>query len=723
MLEIDYELRRKEGVGHDRVFNVDKGLETIKSNAVYVEAPNARGKSTFLNILALAFYGNKLEKPDSHISESLRSDIKYMADRENQNYTFAVKITSKDGSIKLISTKKDRISDDIEVKEIVDGEERRLPLPVFKEKYFLIYDIPEDPLNRITEILSEIKNQQIRYKDKVANFKKYLDTIKQEIVQSRDDKEIEKIKKSVLEFNEKDIELNKIIEDISDEIKVIESYLALREFKKYEELAGQYVDTIDKKSKTKAKHEKTSKRFNTQYDNKKNEILKKSEEVRRTILDVMSKIDDLFIDKNYNEIKSHIKIMQKYEICEGKYSINKKILSEINYFNTEVQKYLADKKVKESGIKGSFYKELINTLVQYQSVDISIPGVDKGMDEFIRLLNEEYRKNSTYKIIFDELETCDNKLKLVELELAQISNELKSLQVLHRKKDIKSTIQIDESAIAHEINTMEKELDEYLEKIDQYKKIAHKHGYMVDESSVPDVIDELTKRIRLQHRDFVQIFQLDEKSILSEIKSRSSNLVEYNKKHSTNSAILIQYKEKLNSLENRKPHKYQGQSTEINRLSNVIEHLERNLIVYEGIVQKIADGNTSLTSEIENKYNEEISQYFAEKIPEFPYIDEFVKPEKIDFLNKVIILNGGREIDMKDISTGQSMSMYIQALLNRPKDDERKMVVIFDEGATMDSNSFKPIKKILKKHIDQNKVLFAVFAKAIDGELKITDLI
>ena len=114
---------------------------------------------------------------------------------------------------------------------------------------------------------------------------------------------------------------------------------------------------------------------------------------------------------------------------------------------------------------------------------------------------------------------------------------------------------------------------------------------------------------------------------------------------------------------------------------------------------------------------------FAEKIKEFPYIDEFVKPEKIDFLNKVIKLNGGREIDMKDISTGQSMSMYIQALLNRPKDDKRKMIVIFDEGATMDSNSFKPIKQILKKHVDENKVLFAVFAKAIDGELKITDLI
>lgn len=723
MLELEYELRRQEGIGHDRVFNVDEGLKTINSNAVYIQAPNAKGKSTFLNILALALYGNKLDEADSRISESLRSDIKYMAGRDNQNYTFDVKITSKDESIQLISTKNDPISDDIDVKEIIDGKERRLPLSVFKDNYFLIYDIPEDPLNRLTEILSEIKTQQIRYKNRVADFKRYLNAIKQEIVQARDEKEIDKINELVDGYKKNDVELANIISEKSAEIEIIESYLALREFKRCAELARQYSDSMERRSKTKINHEKKSKRFITQYDNKRDTILNKSSEVRRIISDVMSKIDDLFIDRNYNEIKSHIKRMQSYNICEGKFSINKKIFSEINHFKKEIQNYLEDKNVKESGIKGSFYKKLIETLVQYQSMDISIPGVDKGMDEFILLLNEEYKKNSTYKIISDDLEDCNNKLKLVESELAQISNDLESLKILHGKRDEVSTIQIDESVIASEIDTMEKDFEEYLERMDRYEKIAHKNGYKISVDSVPDEIDELTKYIREQHRDFVQIFQLDEKSILSEIKSREIKLGEYERKHSINFNILTQYQEKLNSLKNREPHKYQGQSAEINRLSIVIERLDRNFIDYERIVQKIADGNTILTSEIENKYNEEISQYFAEKIPEFPYIDEFVKPEKIDFLNKVIKLNDGREIDMKDISTGQSMSMYIQALLNRPKDDERKMVVIFDEGATMDSNSFKPIKQILKKHIDQNKVLFAVFAKAIDGELKITDLI
>ena len=722
MLEVDYELRRQEGIGHERVFNVDEGLKKISNNAVYIQAPNAKGKSTFLNILALALYGNKLEEADSRISESLRTGIKHIADRENQNYTFDVKITSKDGSIQLISTKPDPVSNDIEVKEIICGETRRLPLSTFRDEYFIIYDIPEDPLNRLTEILSEIKTQQIRYKGKVADFKRYLHATKQEIAQSRNDEDIEKIKKSVYEYKEKELELDATIVEKSAEIEIIESYLALREFKRYIELERQYSDSIERRSKTKRKQEINSKKYNTKYDNKRNDILSKSSTVRNNISGVMYQIDDLFVDRNHDQMKKHIEMIRSSKICNDNFNINKKILSEITIIKKEIQNYLSDKNVKESGKKGSFYKTLYDTLVQYQSVDISIPGVDKGMDEIIVLLKEECKKNLRYKIILDELADCITKLKSIERELAQISSDLKSLQILHGRRDKISTIQIDENAIASEISKMEKDLEEYSKKIDQYEKIAHKYGYKINDDSI-NKIDELTKNIRDQHRDFVQIFQLNENSILSEIKYRETELDNYKSTHSNNSSILRQYAERLKSLENRKPHKYQRQSAEIDRLSNVIESLDQNLIAYDRIVQKIADGNTSLTSEIENKYNEEISQYFAEKIPEFPYIDEFVKPEKIDFLNKVIKLNGGREIDMKDISTGQSMSMYIQALLNRPKDDERKMIVIFDEGATMDSNSFKPIKQILKKHIDQNKILFAVFAKATDGDLEITNLI
>ena len=722
MLEVDYELNRQEGAGHERVFHVDEGLKTINSNAIYIEAPNAKGKSTFLNILAIALYGDRLDETDSRISQSLRSDIKYMTERENQNYTFKVIIKSKDESIQLISTKANPNSDDIEVKEIINGKERFLPLSTFRDEYFLIYDIPEDPLNRITEILSDVKTQQIRYKKRVAEFKRYLGEVKQEIALSRNESEIKQKKQSISEYKVKSEELSEKIETIQNEIQIIESYLALREIKKYIELSLSYEDTIDRKSKTKVKHQTNVKTFNTRHNNKKNEIDDKMSEIRLVISEVTFKIENLFIDRNDSELKAHIKALKNTDLYADKFKLNPNISGEIKYFKQEISNDLNDKKIKESGKIGSFYQEIISIIEQYKSIEISIPGIEKSMDEFILSLNEEYEKNSKYKLIFDELNDCAKKLNLIIDELNKIPKELGTLKMLYNKREELSSNPIDDGQLSLELDDLTGKLESAIEKVDKYKKTVNKHGISIDENSNPDEIDEMKNRLFKQNKHFIQIFKLDEKSILSEIQAKEAKKDNFDKELEDIQNIIDQYELKLSDLESRELHKYHSYSQKINDLSVTIDNLERNIINYDTIIQKIADGN-KLTSVIEIEYNKEISLYFAKKIPEFPYINEFIQPSKIDFLNKVIILDNGRKIDMKDISTGQSMSMYIQAVLNRPQDDKRKMVVIFDEGATMDFNSFKPIKRILEKNIDENKIIFAVFAKAIDGELQVIELI
>ena len=722
MLDVDYELKRQEGVGHERVFHVDEGLKMINSNAVYIEAPNAQGKSTFLNILAIAFYGDRLEETDSRISQSLRSDIKYMTARENQNYTFRVVITSKDGSIQLISTKDNPNSDDIEVKEIINGKEKYLPVSTFKDEYFLIYDIPEDPLNRITEILSGVKYQQILYKNKVAKFKQYLDEVKQGIALSRNDAEIEQKRRLISEYKENCEKLKNNIDRNNDEIRIIESFLALREFKRYVELSFSYAESIKRISKTEGNFQTNVKRFNTRYDNKYREVCEKITELNRVISEVTFKIDSLFIDRNYDEIRDHIKTIKDADICVGDYQINKKILTEIQYFKKKLSVFLKDRQIKESGIIGSFYDEMINILDQYKSIEITLPGTEKSINELIILLSEEYNKNSKYKLIFDELNECIKKLDYLIGEVNKLPKELTTLRMLHNKKEKLSSTQIDEKQLNTEIDDLGGKLNTNLEKVEIYKKMAAKHEISIDEKSNLYEIEEFKNKIIKHNKEFIEIFQLDEMLILSETKLRETNIEEFNKKLLSIKDVVSQYENKLADLENRKPHKYQNYSQKINELSNSCDALERKLIEYERIIQDIANG-TKLSSEIEIDYNDEISHFFAKNIPEFPYINEFIKPIKVDFLNKVIILDNERKIDMKDISTGQSMSMYVQALLNRPQDDKRKMIVIFDEVATMDSNSLRPIQKILKKHIEQNKVIVSIFAKAVDRELKVTELI
>jgi len=51
------------------------------------------------------------------------------------------------------------------------------------------------------------------------------------------------------------------IDKRSDRIRIIESYLALREFKNYINISFSYGDSIDRKSKTKKKHQTSVKTF------------------------------------------------------------------------------------------------------------------------------------------------------------------------------------------------------------------------------------------------------------------------------------------------------------------------------------------------------------------------------------------------------------------------------------------------------------------------------
>lgn len=722
MLEVEYEISRKEGDSHNRKFNTDDKLKKVDGNAVYIKAPNARGKSTYLTMLALAFYGDRLEDTDCRISESLRHDIKYMAKRDNQDYTFDVVLTSKDGTIKLTSSKKNPVSKDIRVQEIIDNETNDIPLQTFKDKYFLVYDIPEDPLNRVTEILADVKNQQNRYHNKISDFRNYLGEVKSEIARSRNDEEIKKLKSTLSGYASKETEINDLIEKREEEIRILGSYLSLREFGRYIVDSVNLMQAIEDEGKKKKTKRTSAKRAKTQYENKKEDIKVNISRVKVSINELSFASERLFINRNLEEIKIQTSKIKSFDFEKAlkTYQIDGKVKSELESIKKNINSYLGEKTIRESGKKGSFYEELIKIFEQYKTVDISLPGYGKSINEFLQLLKEEYENNKMLKSVYDDLRHSLGLISRIESDIDEMKTGLESLKVLYGRRE-KSILEDNEKSIDDTIEEIDNEIKPILQKIEFYKKLAKKNDIIIDENTDPMEIKSEEERILAKYPKYSNIYMQNEDSFLVELQKRESE-IEKNKRNQRDILnIKTQNQAKLRELESRKSHKYHTHSAQIDSLSKLIDVLDQNFTKFEDIIRKIAEGK-QLSSENEIQYNEAISSHFANKIPEFPYIDEFLKPIKIDFLKKTILLEGGREIDMKDISTGQSMSMYIQAILNRPEDDKRRMIVIFDEGATMDSNSLKPIQKILEKQIDQNKILLAVFAKAVDTELTIDKL-
>ena len=95
----------------------------------------------------------------------------------------------------------------------------------------------------------------------------------------------------------------------------------------------------------------------------------------------------------------------------------------------------------------------------------------------------------------------------------------------------------------------------------------------------------------------------------------------------------------------------------------------------------------------EKKYYSEVFKYLAHKIGEFRHIDKSYKAKKVDLIKGIIITDDDLTIHLSDMGTGQSQSAYLLGLLN-VKDDNRKIIALFDEIAMMDETSLKPVYKI-----------------------------
>src|SRR3989344_4766308 len=167
MITIDYELQLNEG-DKKRIFTPADPIKKF-DNTVLISGKNTSGKSFLLNLIALGFFG--LDNPDIH--PSLKSRIRKLVDSENQNVKFKI-ILEKNGT-KLIAEKPSAEKKDITRYRIQDGKQKQfLDSRTFNQEYSLIYDIPNDPINRIKELLKEIASTQNRYATRLSTFNQYL---------------------------------------------------------------------------------------------------------------------------------------------------------------------------------------------------------------------------------------------------------------------------------------------------------------------------------------------------------------------------------------------------------------------------------------------------------------------------------------------------------------------------------------------------------------------
>ncbi len=316
--------------------------------------------------------------------------------------------------------------------------------------------------------------------------------------------------------------------------------------------------------------------------------------------------------------------------------------------------------------------------------------------------------------MIERLNNLDSAKKLLtELDELRktIEKELLKLKTLAEKEEK----HLDTTS---EINNIEKELSKLQKrkklidtKLNSYLTIIDKYSD-VDDKNLKIKIRELEK-----NRELTPYFRYNEDQLAEKIHELEKSLNSLNEDMANKELYIRDYKRDIRRLEEKEPHKYQLYANELNQLFQKTGHISQKLLKeYDENVSVLIKNdlkNQRLKDNKNKKYFYEISKYLARRIGTFHHIDKDYKAITVDLISGEISTEDGKIIRLIDMGTGQSQSTYLLGLLNT-KDDNRKIIALFDEVAMMDSISLEPIYQKFRELYETDRLLAGIVVQKAD---------
>lgn len=168
-------------------------------------------------------------------------------------------------------------------------------------------------------------------------------------------------------------------------------------------------------------------------------------------------------------------------------------------------------------------------------------------------------------------------------------------------------------------------------------------------------------------------------------------------------------------MEKKEEHKYQLYLNDLNEYLAITQKIEQKLKnTFYSYIENLIQGKVDKTGtdKVALKYYDEVSKFLGKKVGFIRHIDSDYRVERIDLINNQLITEDHKKIKLADLGTGQSQSAYLIGLLNIS--DERKMIVLFDEVAMMDTKSLEPVYARLKELYKDGKLLCGIIVQKAD---------
>ncbi len=697
MIEYEYRLRRDEG--NETNVYVPRDIPTSLPNLVLIEAPNSTGKTMLLNILALGFHGLKTDRLDP----ALRKRLQRLVESEHQSLEFKVTLTDDEGAVLLKAEKAAMDKPEIVVRKPDGGREKILTPESLQRKYNLIYDIPENPTERLTQLVSEIRDVQNLYATRVGSLRSTVYRLIAEVKDSRNPNQLERLSGTIKKNGER-------IKDLTGEK---DRLIVVRERVDQFRFARGLSDALEQWTRVDSDIEALSKQLKDEKKKgKKINIKIKQRRHNATIsIDVMKEnhrsITSILRSVLPKSERDNLNMWEKIDFDRSLRDLEVSDIPDtlVRRFRGMLQKMIHDNRPKMEGAK--VYRELIKFLRKYQDTNVIIPGLNKTVDEFIELLEETYRgyeaAGSLQRRISEAFDGFD-KLDKERRWLSKLLLELRTLATKYPKEDTGFPL-TDESE--GRLLRLQEEFEQLTDSCGRLEGECRNKGIDVDQ------LDSTLQK--LERDEILEPYHLHNVNELGDTSASLGGDVDSRSERISGLEFDTKFQEReLSRLKKKKPHRYQDRLTELNGLHDKCLHLEQRLSkefaeYLRALTRQEAPARPTKAAEA---YFDEVAKYLGRKLGSIRHIDKVYDVERIDLLKGLVHAEGGTIIRLSDMGTGQGQSAYLLGLLST--NDPRKIIALFDEIAMMDSTSLEPIFRKLNELYDSNRLLAAVMVQRGD---------
>ncbi len=695
MLKYDYTLERNLGKSWQKF---SPAYQSEFTPITRIQGDNDIGKTTILQIIAIGLFGNE----NATIKPKLKEKLKKLLNRNYSRLEFEFEIEIKPLGIKLISRKK-RDNNNIDFYEIKNGNKTRMNDETLSDNYRLIYDVPDEPTTRITELLDPLKETVAEKESLVKNFLDFAIQTQIDLDEARSPNEVSDLKKQEKATRKK---LEILEQNLSPEYDLL-SHIEKFTYTQY------YLEQNEQKEKIKADliliqqqiaKIKPSLRFSS-----KQQITQLKAEREKITKEVLS---------YHNNLKGSInKHFSKSEKREGNLFLNFDIADEI--FNPygkkpvqgcipQIRSTFEQKKDEQIDQESLDTLEILKNIINFFKDFEGFPGREKikiknlSIDEMLIDLKNQKDKLSNIEEAIKDLEDIFIWLDKLELGIKngilitqkikdrintqpKINEELESLKEEESKMNIKLSSTSDSLKIA--------------ERLLAYIQIAPTDAEMIHnqkktEASLNSFISKTNDELKDKIRDLKTKIDIEKQNI-EDTKTKYENIVE-----------------ELNDAKEKKLHPLINDKNHLNPSIKIIEELftklsliKDNLIwIGSSLKDKEAD-IPKIDEELANKLTESLSSI----IREVPYADKKYQVKSLDLINRRFITTTGQEISFDIMGTGRGQMAYLMTQLESQAD--KPMIVLLDEVGMMGEESLNGVIDVLKKLYRKGKLLQALIVE------------